>query len=124
MVKYHGNYLSLLKANARRVAQRPGSAPGEVKGLVFMTRDYLTRGNTEVVEPPDGKPAAARYVSAASPTPQAAMRRLLAGTQLAASLGARARARILEEYTVERMIERTVGVYRLAIARAHRAQPA
>jgi glycosyltransferase involved in cell wall biosynthesis len=290
VVKYHGNYLSLLKAHFRRVVRRPSSAPGEAKGLLFMTRDYLTRGNawifrscvsmapsheqardtaisqliprglmhpvpngidtdtyrprdrqalrqklelpggtlfvtagrlnkekgfdialealarvtrdhpearllilgdgdqrgpleafakrlgvaehalflggqapdrvaeymaasdvflfptrrheagpivllegmacglptiatkiggnTEVVEPPDGEPAGLLTRLASVSDLERAMRRLLTDPALADRLGRRARSRILEEYTVELMIERTVAVYRLAIARS------
>lgn len=45
VVKYHGNYFSLLKAHARRIAQRPRTAPGELKGFVAMTRTHLANGN-------------------------------------------------------------------------------
>jgi glycosyltransferase involved in cell wall biosynthesis len=74
-------------------------------------------GNTEVVEP-EGRPPAGLLMRLGNVDDlEAAIRRLLTDPDLARVLGERARSRILEEYTVETMIERTVAVYRLAIAR-------
>ena len=74
-------------------------------------------GNTEVVEPA-GLPVAGVLTRPGDLDElEAAIRRVLADGELARSLGERARQRILEEYTVELMIERTVAVYRLAIER-------
>lgn len=50
-----------------------------------------------------------------------AVRRLLGDPDLAARLGKAARSRIEEEYTLERMVERTLHVYRIAGERLGRA---
>jgi glycosyltransferase involved in cell wall biosynthesis len=46
-----------------------------------------------------------------------AMRTLLNDAQLRRRLGEAARLRVLEEYTIERMTERTLAVYEIARAR-------
>lgn len=74
-------------------------------------------GNTEVVRPPGGPDAGLLTRMGNVKDVEAAIRRVLTDGELARTLGQRARRRILEEYTVETMIERTVSVYRLAIAR-------
>ena len=75
-------------------------------------------GNTEVVRP-RGRPAAGLLTPLDDGKAlEGAIRSVLADDELARTLGRRARSRILEEYTLETMIERTVAVYRLAIARA------
>jgi len=91
-----------------------------LEGMACGLPTIATRigGNTEVVAPPGGEPAGILIRLGNIADLEAAMRRLLDDVALAETLGKRARARILEEYTVERMIERTVGVYRCAIARA------
>jgi glycosyltransferase involved in cell wall biosynthesis len=50
-----------------------------------------------------------------------AMRTLVCDESLRRRLGQAARHRILVEYTVERMVEQTLDVYRLAIARLRRS---
>jgi glycosyltransferase involved in cell wall biosynthesis len=53
-----------------------------------------------------------------------ATRPLLADPALRARMGAAARERVVEEFSLERMIERTVEVYRVAIARTARVPAA
>lgn len=48
----------------------------------------------------------------------AAMRSILLDKELGSRLGESARRRILAEYTIERMVERTLDLYRVAIARS------
>ncbi|HKP19611.1 MAG TPA: glycosyltransferase family 4 protein [Gaiellaceae bacterium] len=53
----------------------------------------------------------------------AATNRLLGDDALRASMGAAARERVLEEYTLERMVERTVAVYEVALGRTGERVP-
>jgi glycosyltransferase involved in cell wall biosynthesis len=74
-------------------------------------------GIPEVVEPAEG-PAAGILTRPGSTTELAgALRTLLADKPLRDELGHRARQRVLEEYTLERMVSRTVDVYHAAIHR-------
>jgi glycosyltransferase involved in cell wall biosynthesis len=78
-------------------------------------------GVTEVVAP-SGRDSAGILVPPDDAGQLAsALRSLLDDEELALALGRRARERILEEYTLERLLERTLQVYRLAIERADRA---
>ena len=90
-----------------------------LEGMACGLATIATRigGNTEVIEPMDA-PAAGLLTGLGDVGElEAAMRRVLTDTTLAQTLGARARSRILDEYTIETMIDRTAAVYRLAIAR-------
>jgi rhamnosyl/mannosyltransferase len=62
-------------------------------------------GETGLVVPPGDADALAE-----------ALRRLLRDDELRARMGARARERVLEEFTVSRMVEKTVSVYREALS--------
>lgn len=90
-----------------------------LEGMACGLPTIATRigGNTEVVAPPEGPPAGLLVRLGSAFDLELAMRRLLTDESLAQTLGGRARERILEEYTVETMIERTVTAYRLAIER-------
>jgi glycosyltransferase involved in cell wall biosynthesis len=69
-------------------------------------------GIPEVIDRPG---ANGILVRAGSPPELAdAVLRLLADNELRRSMGEAARARVLEEYTLEKMVERTVAVYELA----------
>jgi glycosyltransferase involved in cell wall biosynthesis len=91
---------------------------GMACGLPAIATDI--GGNTEVVRPAGGPVAGLLTRMGSVDDLEAAIRRVLTDKELARTLGQRARQRILEEYTVETMIERTVGVYRIAIARSAR----
>jgi glycosyltransferase involved in cell wall biosynthesis len=75
-------------------------------------------GVTEVVAPPGAPPAGILVKPDDVEALAGAIRSILGDRDLARELGRRARERILEEYTLEQMLERTVAVYRLAIDRA------
>jgi glycosyltransferase involved in cell wall biosynthesis len=75
-------------------------------------------GVTEVVTPSGGPPTGILVPPNDPESLSRAIRAVLDDEELARDLGRRARERILEEYTVEQMLERTVAVYRLAVARA------
>ena len=62
-------------------------------------------GETGLVVPPGDMDALAE-----------ALRRLLGDDELRARMGARARERVLEEFTVSRMVDKTVSVYREALS--------
>ncbi len=44
-VKYHGNYLGLVKAHVRRAVSRPASTLREARGLAWVTRLHFGGGN-------------------------------------------------------------------------------
>jgi len=77
-------------------------------------------GIGEVVEPPDEPPAGLLVRPGDVRGLELALRRLLDDPELRTSLGSRARARAVEDYSLEVMVARTVAVYRTAIARAGR----
>jgi phosphatidylinositol alpha-1,6-mannosyltransferase len=79
-------------------------------------------GVTEVLEPPDGPRSGLLAAPGSVIELEAALRRLLDDPTLRSSLGAAARERAIEEYSLETMITRTVDVYRTAIARFRRGQ--
>ncbi len=94
-----------------------------LEGMACGLPTIATRigGNIEVVEPPDGPVAGLLTRMGDVKDLEAAIRRILTDDAHARTLGERARARILDEYTLDKMIERTVAVYGLAIARAKTA---
>ena len=75
-------------------------------------------GVAEVLDPPDGEAVGLLVAPGSVADLEQAVRRLLSDPRLRASLGAAARVRAVREYSVETMIERTVAVYRIGIARA------
>jgi glycosyltransferase involved in cell wall biosynthesis len=74
-------------------------------------------GITEVLQPDDGDPVGILVRPGSVDELAAAVRRLVRDPELRAALGARARERAVREYALETMIERTIAVYRTAIAR-------
>jgi glycosyltransferase involved in cell wall biosynthesis len=76
----------------------------EIGGIPEVVGRSLTNG---VLVPPGDVPALAD-----------AMRALLRDEGLRERLGQRARRRVLAHYTVERMVDQTLDVYRFAIARS------
>ncbi len=50
-VKFHGNYLGLLKAGLRRAARQPATAPREARQLLALTRKHVARGNATGFRP-------------------------------------------------------------------------
>lgn len=75
-------------------------------------------GITEVLEPSEGPRPGVLVRPGSVPDLEAAVRRLLCDDALRSSLGAAARERTVGEYGLETMVERTVAVYRAAVARA------
>jgi glycosyltransferase involved in cell wall biosynthesis len=74
-------------------------------------------GIPEAVEP-EGDLAAGLLIRPGSVAElESALRRLIADPQLRDDLGERARARVLDEYTIERMAARSADVYHVAIER-------
>lgn len=78
-------------------------------------------GNTEVVAPAGGVPAGLLVSMGDAAELESAIRRVLTDEGLATTLGQRARNRILDEYTIGTMIERTVAIYHDVIARERAA---
>jgi glycosyltransferase involved in cell wall biosynthesis len=74
-------------------------------------------GITEVLQPDGGDPVGILVRPGSVDELAAAVRRLVRDPELRAALGARARERAVREYALETMVERTVSVYRTAIAR-------
>ncbi len=74
-------------------------------------------GITEVLEVPDGPPAGLLVRPGSVSELEGAVRRLIDDPTLRSTLGAAARDRAVSEYSLETMVERTVAVYRAAIAR-------
>lgn len=75
-------------------------------------------GITEVIEPSGGQPVGVLVSPDDVVELESAMRELLADADVRETLSRRARARAVEEYGLEAMVERTVAVYRIAISRA------
>jgi glycosyltransferase involved in cell wall biosynthesis len=74
-------------------------------------------GIPEVLEPQNGTPAGVLVRPGSTAELEAALRRLLDDPELRLSLGRAARRRAESEYSLETMVQRTVAVYRAAIAR-------
>jgi glycosyltransferase involved in cell wall biosynthesis len=74
-------------------------------------------GIPEAVEPEGDLPVGLLIRPGSVAELEAALGRLISDPQLRHDLGARARARVLDEYTIERMAARTTDVYRTAIER-------
>lgn len=75
-------------------------------------------GVEEVLDPPGGEAVGLLVKPGSVSDLELAVRRLLRDPPLRAALGSGARERAVREYSVETMIERTVAVYQIGIARA------